>query len=443
MSDRSNQVDVIHPNRVTDDSVRVSTRVGILVRCYPKLSETFILGEILGLEKENIPLHIFSLFPPSDQLVNPAVNFVKASVTTLANGDSAMSMRIIKKHLQFFVSHPKAYLSMLARILFSNEYGKIKDFWFAGKLATELISQKITHLHVHFISTPAAIGRIASDLCNITYSISAHAKDIYLSRADELAKKLHTAAFTVTCTQYNWVYLRSKTNYPEKIHCMYHGINLAPFNQVLAASNDQPTDLPLILSVGRLREKKGFSTLIAACKKLSDLGQPFECIIAGYGPEQDRLQLQIDTLSLQNQVKLVGKKSHPEIIQLYSRARVFTLPCRVASDGDRDGIPNVMLEAMAMGLPVVSTIVSGIPEVITHGENGLLLEPDDVAGLAAALLKLIRDPVACKAFGMKGRALIEQKFSTSRNLEILIGLLKQADQTLQKSSNKVNANATN
>ncbi|TXI22621.1 MAG: hypothetical protein E6Q61_08635, partial [Nitrosomonas sp.] len=121
MSDRSNQViDVIHPNRVTDDSVRVSTRVGILVRCYPKLSETFILGEILGLEKENIPLHIFSLFPPSDQLVNPAVNFVKASVTTLANGDSAMSMHIIKKSPQHIdkIRTSGQYLTELLQILY-------------------------------------------------------------------------------------------------------------------------------------------------------------------------------------------------------------------------------------------------------------------------------------------------------------------------------------
>ncbi len=432
MSNLSNQaINAIHSNSITGDSAQVRTRIGIFVKCYPKLSETFILGEILGLEKENIPLHIFSLFAPSDQLVNPAVKSVRASLTTLVNDDGTLSIGIIKDHLQFFVSRPSAYLLMLARILFGHEYGSVRDFWFAGKLAAELVNHEITHLHVHFISTPATIARIASSLCKITYSISAHAKDIYLSHDDELARKIRAATFTVTCTQYNWVYLRSKTNCPEKIHRMYHGIDLEPFNQMLvAASNDQPVDLPLILSVGRLREKKGFSTLIAACKELSDLGQPFECIIAGYGPEQDMLQLQIDTLSLQQQVKLVGKRSHPEIIQLYSRAQVFALPCRVASDGDRDGIPNVLLEAMAMGLPVVSTIVSGIPEVITHGENGLLLEPDDVTGLAAALLKLLRDPLTCKNFGMKGRALIEQKFSTSTNLEMLIGLLKQSNHPL-------------
>jgi glycosyltransferase involved in cell wall biosynthesis len=224
----------------------------------------------------------------------------------------------------------------------------------------------------------------------------------------------------VTCTDFNCQTLRAIAP-GANVQRMYHGIDHAVFHPQRRLA---PDAVPLILSVGRLREKKGLDTLIEACHLLRQRSLPFRCEIVGYGEEQERLQALIANHGLQGQVQFTGKLTREHVIDRYARATVYVQPSRVAADGDRDGIPNVLLEAMAMGVPVVATNVSGIPEIVCHGRNGLLIEPDHPAALADAVTRLIDDPELGAALGLAARQAVTETFDNDRNLRLVIQLLE-------------------
>jgi glycosyltransferase involved in cell wall biosynthesis len=298
----------------------------------------------------------------------------------------------------------------------------LADLWRAGWLAAQLQADGVDHLHSHFISSPADVAQLSAALRGQRFSISAHAKDIYLAEPDDLRRKLQAAAFTVTCTEINRSTLAAVA--PEaRIHRMYHGIDHEQFHP---SRRRLPQAQPLIVSVGRLREKKGLDVLIQACARLRDLGQAFRCDIVGYGPEQNALQSLIDRLQLTGQVQLLGKLARGEVIERYSQAAVCVQSARIAADGDRDGIPNVLLEAMAMGVPVIASRVSGIPELVADGLNGVLVEPDDADALAAALTRLLSQPALCASLACHGRRTVVEQFDNDRNLRQLCELLREA-----------------
>jgi len=279
----------------------------------------------------------------------------------------------------------------------------------------------VGHLHTHFISTPADIAELAVRLAGLPFSISAHAKDIYLSPPAELRRKLRAARFTVTCTEFNRQTLASIA--PQaRVYRMYHGVDHALFHPDQRAP--APT-VPRILSVGRLRRKKGLDTLIDACGVLRARGQNVSCEIVGYGEEQERLAAHIQRKGLAKYVHLAGKLSREQVIERYAHAAVYVQPSRVAADGDRDGIPNVLLEAMAMGLPVVASRVSGIPELVADGHNGLLVEPDDPVALAEAITQLLEEPELCADLGRRARRTVIDSFDNDRNLRQLCALLQR------------------
>ena len=201
---------------------------------------------------------------------------------------------------------------------------------------------------------------------------------------------------------------------------MYHGVDAAVFHprRRLAVSL-----VPLIVSVGRLRAKKGLDTLIEACAQLRDRGQPFRCEIVGYGEEQSRLAALITARDLDDHVTLAGKLTRDQVIARYARAALYVQPSRVAADGDRDGIPNVLLEAMAMGLPVLATRVSGIPELVHDRRNGLLVEPDAPAALAVAMSELLDDRALGARLGVAARATVTETFDNDHNLRLVCQLL--------------------
>jgi len=257
-------------------------------------------------------------------------------------------------------------------------------------------------------------------LGGLPFSISAHAKDIYLSDAADLRRKMGAARFTVTCTDFNCRTLQAIA--PEaSVHRMYHGIDAAVFHPSRRAV---PSLVPLILSVGRLREKKGLDTLIDACRLLHGRGVPFRCEIVGYGEEHERLAALIEAHRLDDLVQLAGKLTREQVVERYARAAVYVQPSRVAADGDRDGIPNVLLEAMAMGLPVVATRVSGIPELVQHRHNGLLVEADDPAALADAVEQLADSPALGAQLGREARRTVTTRFDNDHNLRLVMQLLE-------------------
>jgi glycosyltransferase involved in cell wall biosynthesis len=261
---------------------------------------------------------------------------------------------------------------------------------------------------------------VAGRLLGIPYSVTAHARDIYV-RPVLLRAKLLEAKFVCTCTDYNRVCL-SQTMGEElndRLHLVYHGLDLDDFTPPAPRLQSH---LPVILSVGRLTEKKGFVYLIHACRLLKNREYSFQCHIVGEGPLRRELENLVTEFGLQDTVALCGAVPHTKVIEEYRQAALFVLPCIMASDGDRDGIPNVLIEAMAMELPVVSTCHSGIPELVQAGKNGILVPPGDTEALAGALAELLDRLDLRQALGQRGRQTVLENFDVERNVRRMFDL---------------------
>lgn len=398
-------------------------QIGFLVITYPKLSETFVLQEILSLERSGQPLHIFSLQRPTDSQFHAITNQVKAKVSYLDGGTNMF--RDALAMLKQIVGYPLKTATTLKFLFGREEANKITDFRQALRLAKCTRQYRIAHIHAHFASRPAAIAELAQRLCGAGFSISAHAKDIYLSPESVLKRKLAAAQFTVTCTEYNHRYLERINSSSSPIVRVYHGLDKNRFNGDRRIEDDNPVE-PFILGVGRLREKKGFDCLIGACRLLKHAGRKFRCGIVGYGPEREKLQRLIDLFELNDRVQLLGTLTHEELVSLYQRTEIFALPCQIGKDGDRDGIPNVLMEAMAMGIAVVTSRVSGIPELVEHRVSGLLTEPRDSRALVEALGLLIENPEYRRMLGEAGKQRVAEQFDLESNIATLRRLLRQS-----------------
>lgn len=395
--------------------------VGLLVKIFPKLSETFILEEVLGLERLGVPLVIYTLATPTDSLQHPAVAQVKARVQPVPAAPWRRPLDLLWRHLQTALATPGRWLGALRQAA-TRGGAAWGDFARAGWLAAQLRADGVAHLHTHFISRTADVAELMSAMSGLPFSISAHAKDIYLSDPAALRRKMSAARFTVTCTDFNCRTLQGIAPAAD-VRRMYHGIDAQVFHPSRRVG---PALVPMILSVGRLRQKKGLDTLVRACAVLAGRGLPFRCEIVGYGEEEARLRALITELDLQHQVQLTGKLARDQVLDRYARADVYVQPSRIADDGDRDGIPNVLLEAMATGVPVVATAVSGIPELVVNGHNGLLVEADDIAALADAIARLIEQPALGRELATAARHTVTTHFDNDHNLRLVLQLLETA-----------------
>jgi glycosyltransferase involved in cell wall biosynthesis len=391
--------------------------VGYLLKTYPKLSETFILNEILELERQGVSLHLFSLRKPTDEKNHPDVDKVKARVTyiptLLPNFNFPDLIDLLKVHGQLLSQSPRQYWQALQFHLQRPEKKRWNEFLQAGYLAAKMQELGLSHLQAHFANIPTATTEIAKIFGNFSYNIFAHAKDIYLTEPEVLDRRIASAEFVLTCTGFNHRHLCSISQSTTPIYLSYHGINLTRFT---SAFTKQKTEIPLILSVGRYCEKKGFPYLIEACRQLKQQGYKFQCDIVGYGPMQGELAQLIADLDVADVVSLAGKMTQDELVKVYQKSSIFVLPCQVMDNGDRDGIPNVLLEAMAMEIPVVSTDISGIGELVDSGENGFLVPEKNPPALAEALEKLLSQPELREQFGKAGRQRVLQQFSLERNV---------------------------
>lgn len=416
--------------------------IGYVLKRYPRLSETFILQEILGLERLGVPLHVFAIMDPREPIVHPEVAQVRAKVEYLSTGFWSDLARIADCHARLFVRSPARYVAVLLRTFvirskpFWSLRATIKHFLQAGVLAYRAQAQGIDHFHAHFAHNPAKLARVASLLTGIPYSFTTHAKDLYLADPVVLADKIHTARFVVTCTGYNRTHLCRllEAERPElaqadtqKIHLVYHGVDLSRFRPGRRA---EASAIPTILSVGRLVDKKGFPHLVRACGILKAQGRRFECDIYGSGPLRGELLALIGELELDGVVRLRGSRTQDDLVSVYQQADVFALAPRVLQNGDRDGIPNVLLEASASGLPIVTTDVSGIPELVDPERTGLLVPPDDPGALADALGRLLEDDAFRGRLGRAARDRAAARFDAEpafRTLAALFGYRTPAD----------------
>lgn len=419
--------------------------IGYILKGYPRLSEVFITNEIHLLEQTGVKLRIFSIKQEAEPQSHAVVGQIRAQVTYLPRVLSLTKNKFLfwlrdtlpkfaRTHLALFKQKPSAYLSTFAHMLamcFRYRSGAVwqpkkvffKEFLQAGFIAREVLeSQSIRHLHAHFCHGSANIAMFASRLADVPFSFTAHAKDIYqdkLNPRDLLPVKIHRAKFVATCTAANKAHLESISLNGTPIHAIYHGLDTALFTPA-----PQRNGTPMILAVGRLVEKKGFEYLVRACGLLKEEGFSFQCRIVGEEGEQSaRIKKLIDDLELENFVSLHGPVTHHELREIYREATLFALPCQIAKDGDRDGIPNVLAEAMASGLPVISTNVSGIPELVADRVDGLLIPPKDATALAGALAELLRDVDLRQRLGAAAREKICRIFDAKQNTLALKDLL--------------------
>lgn len=419
--------------------------IGYVLKRFPKLSETFILNEILELERQGLNLHIFSLRPPQDSVHHPAVQQVKAPVTyvpsLLPDADEQQEDAALEAHQAFERENPERLESAMEFYTRCPEDKDPNELLQACYLARDIQRLGIEHVHVHFANVPTATVELVQKLCNVSYSMTAHAKDIYLTPPDVLDRRMTAADFVLTCTDFNRRHLSQISKSTTPIHLSYHGIDLTQFTLESVESTiaqagvyfQNPHRTVRLLSVGRFCEKKGFYYLLNACCFLKAKKLPFTCTLVGYGPMQEQLEQLIDDYQLADVVTLAGKLTHDQVIEQYRRADIMVLPCVVTTDGDRDGIPNVLLEAMAMGLPVVSTNISGIGELIQSGRNGLLVPQRNVEDLAIALERLIHDPSLRKRLGNAGQRTVHQQFTLEQNVGDVKGLLLSALKTSRES----------
>ena len=433
--------------------------VGYIMKGYPRLSETFILNEIHLLEKMGLRLHVFSVKKGSSRQ-HGIVQRIKAQATYTPEDTSVMNApfhvwlrnnlpRYAGSHLRLLVRRPKSYLQTLFYTLFglsmsisfaSWPYWKrafIKDFLRAGYIALQVLQHgHIGHLHGHFCHGSTTITMLVSHMTGIPFSFTAHAKDIYLPRLnprDLLSVKIEKAEFVATCTEANRAYLAQFNHTGTPIHTIYHGLDTQLFGSRMPSANEPET--PLILGVGRNVEKKGFTYLVRACRLLEDRGFHFHCQIVGEPDEQtETIRSLIQDLRLQNTVSLHGAVTQAELRDIYAAATIFALPCTIVDNGDRDGIPNVLVEAMAMELPVVSTPISGIPELVDHRANGLLAAPRDAAALADALAELLANPALRGQLGHAARQKVRRSFDSTQTTLALKALF---DGCLERANESV------
>lgn len=381
-------------------------RIGYVLKMYPRFSETFVVNEILALERQGLNLDIFSLRPPNDSHFHETLSEVRAGVTFVAN-------QPVKSIDLWSDWHEAASMlpELWPTIATAGDYD-VRDVHQAVLLACRVKRSGLEHLHAHFADIATNVAHLAARMTGISYSFTAHAKDIFHQdvNSDRLRQQIQDAAYVITISDYNHRLLSELC--PEaatKIHRIYNGLDLIKYPY-----SNQPGRSPEVVAVGRLVEKKGFDILINACRILRDEGMRIPCRIIGSGAQKAALQQQIEALALQDLVRLEGPMTHGRIIETVSAARLFAAPCIVGSDGNRDGLPTVLLEAMALGTPCISTDVTGIPELLDDGETGLCVPQRDAGALAQAILRLHQDSQLAHRLAINARARIEKDFDNQK-----------------------------
>lgn len=404
----------------------MTTPVAFILKGYPRLSETFIAQEILALERAGMDIEIVSLRRPADGRVHPVHEEISAPVRYLPeylHTDPARVMRgwLRVRRLPGYARARQAWLRDLRRDFTRNRFRR----WGQALVLAAELPEHFGRLHSHFMHTPASVTRYAGLIRGLPWTCSAHAKDIWTSPDWELEDKLSSADWTVTCTEFGWRHLRKLAPDAERVHLVYHGLDLERFEKKAtrrSGGDGCDSDVPVVLlTVGRAVEKKGLDTLLEALASLpSKLHWHWHHV--GGGELADTLRTQARRLGIDGRITWHGARPQEMVLDLYRAADLFVLPCRVAADGDRDGLPNVFMEAMSQGLTCISTPVSGVPEIIQDGETGVLVEPDEPEALGVALQRLIGDPVMRQTIGKAGEARVRSGFDHRAGIVELLRL---------------------
>lgn len=402
--------------------------VAVVLKGYPRLSETFIAQELLALERRGFALALMSLRHPTDSKRHPVHDEIRAAVSYLPEYLYQEPLRVLRgwwraRRLAGYSAARRTFLRDLRRDLTPN---RIRRFGQACVLATELPAG-VTRLYAHFLHTPASVARYAALMTGLPWSVSAHAKDIWTIPEWEKREKLAEAAWLVTCTAFGARHLRELAADPARVRLLYHGLDLQRFAATprhdSGRDGGDPADPVRLLSVGRAVEKKGYDVLLQALAALPE-GLSWRLTHIGGGPLRPALERQAAALGIAGRIDWQGAQAQAEVLARYRAADLFVLASRIAGDGDRDGLPNVLMEAQSQGVACLSTRVAAIPELIDDGATGALVPPDDPAALAAALARLIADPAERRRLGAAGQQRIRADFDMNGGIDTLARLLK-------------------
>ena len=390
--------------------------IAYLFERFPSFDQTFCYREVAELERQGTKVHVYSIRRPVDepkqdwdeQLVR-RVHYLPEENALVREVDQALRAGKISREAREAVEKWRRQSDFLR--LYQAVY-----------IGLCLQQSGLRHVHAHFAGMAARTAYWIRQFFGIRYSFTAHANDIFAPRdfVVSLAKLMESAATIVTVSEYAVGLLKDR--YPEsaaKVHRIYNGVDLSRFHPA-----DFGGGIPAIVSVGRLIEKKGFADLISACRLLKARRRDFVCEIIGEGPLENALRSQIAGEGLESCVKLAGPQTQSQIALRLAQATIFVLPCTREEGGGMDNLPTVIMEAMAAGLPIISTPLAGIPEMVENGVNGLLVPEHDPEAICAAIEQLIASPEQARRFGDRGREIAREKFSIETSGQALRALFE-------------------
>jgi glycosyltransferase involved in cell wall biosynthesis len=390
-------------------------RFAYLFERFPSFGQTFCYREVAELDRQDIVPPIFSIRTPKDEPPQDWDRHIVERVHYLPNEKELLDdVRRAAKKGRFSTDIVAAL----------DEWGRRTDFlrlYQAVYVGLRLREMGIDHVHAHFAGMAARTAFWVNRFFSTTFSFTAHANDIFSPRQFEIGldKLVDTARAMVTETDYAASFLRERFPHrADRVHRIYNGLDLAEFGRA-----DFSSKPPLIIAVGRLIPKKGFGDLLRTCALLAKREVSFRCEIIGEGPLESELQGQIDELCLQNEIELSGAKPQSQLRRRLAAANVFVLPSVIDPDGGMDNLPTVIMEAMATGLPVVSTNIGGIPEMVIENETGFLVSPGDTAAMADAIQTMISNSASAAKLGYSGYERARTLFSIEKNVRELYSLI--------------------
>jgi glycosyltransferase involved in cell wall biosynthesis len=410
-------------NDIRMDARSAAGTVAVVLKGYPRLSETFIAQELHALEQRGLSLALYSLRHPTEAVAHPVHDEIRAPVVYLPEYLHDEPGRVLRawQRARGMPGYRAARSAWRRDFLRDPSRNRVRRFGQALVLAAEMPSS-IAHLHAHFLHTPASVARYAALIRGLAWSCSAHAKDIWTIPEWEKREKLDASAWVTTCTEVNARHLRSLVDGTPRVDLNYHGIDTrrfpAPPSARPARDGRDAESAVELLTVGRAVDKKGFDDLLVALSHIPR-DRHWRLTHIGGGPLLRELDAKARALGLADRIAWRGPLPQADVLDAYRGADLFVLPCRVSDDGDRDGLPNVLLEAQSQKLACVSTRISGIPELIDDGVTGILIPPRSPDAVAEALARLIADPALRRRLGDAGFARTTREFSVDAGADRL------------------------
>ena len=385
-------------------------KVGFLLETFPSPTEHFVLNELLEFHRKGLDFEVFALTKGQAKV---DISDIKVTYIRPNFFESLFSIGLLGKTLKYFKENTIiSTLKYIKRICIIQQLHKIFP------------EKNLDHIHSHFAFITTDLAFLYNKMFDVSYSFTCHAQDIYVNDKEKLSRYIKSALFVVTCTNKNLDYLNRLVSeeYQKKIQCVYHGLDLSKIIETPVLKK-QTSNAPFhIVCVARLVEKKGIIYLLKALTLLKKENIAFSCQLIGEGSEFEKLRGYCKKNNLEKVVSFSGKLNHSEVIKTIDAADVFVLPCIIASNGDRDGLPNTILEAMALGKPVISTVISAIPEIIKNSQNGILINPNSEYEIYKSLKLLYSDLIYAKKLGANAKSTILEKLKIENSTKALIDI---------------------